>query len=295
MKVEVKKIDKLKRKLKIQVNGEEFLQEKKETYQACSKSLKVPGFRPGTAPLDILEKHHQAFLKEELLKQILPKFYRQALEQEKLSAAGYPEISEVELTEQSLSFLASFESRPEVEIKETAYKGIKIKDKKIQVKPEEVEKVITNLKDGVKKVTEQDLDDQQLSRWASYPDAAAFREAINNQLFVEKLRERKQKIEQQIRSQLLKSVNFEIPKSELEHYHQHLLERETYNLRTQGISDEDLDKYKQDLSQKLMPLAESEIKLSYVLEAVRCKEGIKQQDNSAEVVFGFILSQAQYE
>ena len=295
MRVEVKKIDKLKRKLKIEVSGEEFLQEKKEAYKLSAKNLKVPGFRPGAAPLELLEKHHQAFLKEEFLKQALPKFYRQALEQEKLSAAGYPEISEVELKEENLSFSASFEARPEVEIKESVYKGIKIKDKKIEVQPQEVEKIITNLKDGIKKITEQDLDDEKISHWASYSDSAALREAIKGELFVEKLRERKQQIEEQIRSQLLKAVNMEIPKSELEHYHKHLLERQIYNLRLQGASEEDLEKYKEDLSQKLKPLAENEIKLSYILEAVRRKEGIKAEASSNEAVLGFILSQAVYE
>jgi len=295
MKVEIKKIDKLKRKLKIEVSGEEFLQERKEAYKASAKNLKVPGFRPGSAPLEVLEKHHEAFLKEEFLKQALPKFYRQALEQQNLSAAGYPEISEVELNEENLSFSASFEARPEVEVKESVYKGIKIKDKKVEVKPEEVEAIITNLKDGIKKITEQDLDDEKLSRWAAYPDSAALREAVKAELFVEKLRERKQKIEEQVRSQLLKSVNFEIPQSELEHYHKHLLERQIYNLHLQGISEGDLEKYKEDLSQKLKPLAESEIKLSYILEAIRRKEGMKSEVNSPEAVLGFILSQAVYE
>ena len=85
------------------------------------------------------------------------------------------------------------------------------------------------------------------------------------------------------------------PKSELEHYHKHLLERQIYNLRLQGASEEDLEKYKEDLSQKLKPLAENEIKLSYILEAVRRKEGIKAEASSNEAVLGFILSQAVYE
>ncbi len=295
MKVDVKKIDKLKRKFTIQVDSEEFVNEKKEVYQLHSKTLKVPGFRPGSAPFDILEKHHSSFLKEELLKKILPLFYGQALKQENLSPAGFPKISEVELTPSNLSFSAEFEARPELEISENTYKGIKIKDKRVEVVAAEIEKVITNLQEGVKKITQNSLDDEQLSRWASYPNSSDLREAIKGQLFVEKLRERKQKIEQQIRDQLLKSVKLELPKSEIEYYHKQLLDREIYNLARQGISEKDIDKYKDDLNEKLKPLAEEEVKLTYILEAVARRENIKTESNLVDVVFGFILSQAKYE
>jgi len=295
MKVEVKKIDKLKRKLKIQVKDEEFSKEKKQAYQIHAKKLKVPGFRPGSAPVDILEKHHGAFLREELLKKILPLFYGQALKQENISPAGFPEISEVELTDEALSFSAELEARPEIEVAESVYKGIKIKDKKVEVTAAEVEKVITNLQEGVKKVSEQSLDDEQLAHWASYPNSTNLREAIKAQLFIEKLRERKQKIEQQIRDHLLKAVKVDVPKSEFEYYHKQLLDREIYNLQRQGISDQDLDKYRDDLKERLKPLAEAEIKLTYVLEAVAKNEKLKTEANLVEVVFGFILSQAKYE
>lgn len=295
MKVEVKKIEKLKRKLKIQVKDEEFLKEKKEAYQMHVKKLKVPGFRPGSAPVDILEKHHGAFLKEELLKKILPLFYGQALKQENISPAGFPEISDVELTHDALSFSAELEARPEVEVSEGVYKGIKIKDEKIEVTAAEVEKIITNLQEGVKKVTEQNLDDEQLAHWASYSNSANLREAIKAQLYIEKLRQRKQKIEQQIRDHLLKAVKLDIPKSEFEYYHKQLLDREIHNLQRQGISDQDLDKYKGDLKDRLKPVAEAEIKLTYVLETVAKNEKLKTDANLVEVAFGFILSQAKYE
>ena len=69
MRVEVKKIDKLKRTIKVEVVGEEFLKERNEVYSKKSKDLKVPGFRQGSAPLDVLERHHSTFFKEELIKE----------------------------------------------------------------------------------------------------------------------------------------------------------------------------------------------------------------------------------
>ncbi len=295
MKVEVKKLDKLKRKIKIEIDGEEFLSEKKEAYSQIGKNLKVPGFRPGSVPADVLEKHHGKALQEELLKKVLPVFYRKALEEHKILPASLPRIYDVQLESQSLSFHAEFEVKPEIEVKESLYKGIKIKDKKIEIQEIEIEKVITNLKEGVKKVISKEFEDGELAKWASYADVDKLKEAIKAQLFVEKTRERRQKIDSQIRNHLLKEFKVDLPASEVERHHKELVEREAYNLRSRGVSQEDVDKYKKDLEEKLKPLAEEEIKLFYILEAIAQKEGIKLDANLGEVVLGFILSCAQYQ
>ena len=295
MKVDIKKIDKLKRAIAVEVCGEEFLQEKNKVYAAAVKKLKVPGFRPGSAPMDVLEKHHSKVLKEELLQSTLSLFYRQALEESKIIPASMPRIYDVKLGADKLSFAADFEIRPELEIKETIYKEIKIKAKVSEVKEIEIEKVVTNLKEGVKKVLNKDLADQDLARWASYASTEDLRQAVKGQLYVEKLRQRRQEVENQVKSQLLKSVKVDLPKAEVERHHKELLDRELYNLRLRGISQQDLDKYKTDLETKLKPVAEEEIKLFYILEAIARQENIKAEDNLADVVFSFVLSQAKYE
>ncbi|MDD3295867.1 MAG: trigger factor [Candidatus Omnitrophica bacterium] len=295
MKVDIKKIDKIKRTIKVEACGEQFLGEKNKVYSAAAKKLKVPGFRPGSAPLDILEKHHSKALREELLQSALSLFYRQALEENKIIPASMPRIYDVELGTDKLSFTADFEIRPEIEVKEATYKEIKVKAKISEVKEIEIEKVITNLKEGVKKVLNKDLSDQDLARWASYANTEDLRQAIKGQLYVEKLRQRRQEVENQVKGQLLKSVKVDLPKAEVDRHHKELLDREVYNLSLRGISQQDLDKYKTDLETKLRPVAEEEIKLFYILEAIARQENIKAENNLADVVFSFVLSQAKYE
>ena len=295
MQVEVKKLDKLKRTIKVEIEGEEFLKEKKEVYNKRAKGLKVPGFRPGSAPLDILERHHSKFLNDELLKDVLPRFYRKALEDNKILPAGVPNIYDIKLTSDTLSFSADFEAKPEIEAKESFYKGIKVKDESCEVREIEIEKVLTSLKDGIKKVINKDLDDKDLAKWASYPDVKSLRAAVKGQLYVEKLRTRRGKIDGQIRTQLLKAFKVELPKDEIERHHQELVDREIYNLQHRGVSQEDIDKYKGDLSDKLKPVAQEEIKLFYILEAIAKAEGIKIDNNLGDVVLGFVLSQTVYQ
>jgi len=295
MKVEVKKIDKLKRIIKVELNGDDFINEKKEAYKEIGKNIKVSGFRPGTAPLEILEKHHLKVLKEEFLRKMLPVYYEKALGEAKLHPAGLPRIYDVELADTSLVFAAEFDTKPEIELKDSDYRGIKIKEKKVETKEEEIEKVIANLKEGIKKTLNKDLTDEELCKWAGYADAAEFKGAVRAEIFVEKFHERRKRIDSQISQHLLKTIDVTLPQNEVEHYHKELINREMHNLKLRNVPDEDIEKYKKDIEDKLKPLAEDEIKLYYILEAIARKENLKAESNLGEVVLGFLLSIAKYE
>jgi trigger factor len=295
MKVEIQKVDKLKRVMNVLVVGEDFIKERNDIYTEIGKNLKVPGFRPGAAPLEILEKSHAKALKEEYLKQALPLYYERALKDNALLPASLPRIYDVELANDSLKFSAEFEVKPEIQVKDDDYKGIKIKDRKIEVEETEVEKVLTNMKDGVKKMINKDLNDQDLAKWAGYPAIADFRQAIKTEIYMEKLHERRRKIDSQVSEHLLKSIKVDLPQDEVERYHKELMEREIYNLRLRNIPEEDIEKYKKEVEDKLRPLAEDQVKIFYILEAIAAKEGIKAENNLGEVILGFLLSVAHYE
>ena len=294
MKVEVKKSDKLKRTIQVNISGESFIADKKEAFKEAGKNLKVPGFRPGKVPADVLEKHHGKVLKEEFLRNSLPKYYQQAVEKEKLEPVSLPDVYDVEVTDDSLTFKADVEVKPQINVEEKNYKGMKIKSKVAEVKPVEIEKVVTNIKEGIAKVAGKDLADEELAKWSGYADVKSMKEAIKAELTVEKLRARRRDVEGEVTQALLKGIKTDLPKKVVESHHKELVEREVHNLRMRGVPDADLEKYKKEVEDKLKSAAEDEVKLFYILEAIAKKEGIKVDRSVAEVVFGFILSHAQY-
>ncbi|MCM8787438.1 MAG: hypothetical protein NC935_05215 [Candidatus Omnitrophica bacterium] len=291
MKVEVKKVDKLKRIIKIEVTDEEFLAKKAEVYTQLGKNLKVPGFRPGNAPVEILEKYHDKFLKEEFLKEAIPFFYNKSLEQENLNPAAMPKIYDVNLTDRKIEFFAEFEIRPQIVLSDEDYKKLVIKDKDVYVSESEVEKILTNIKERIKRVVNKELSDDMVAHWASYPNIDKLKEAIRAEIFVEKLRDRREKINLQIFEQLLKNIKFDLPKVEVEKMHQQLLEHQIYTLKLQNTPPTDIEKYKKDLEDKLKPVAEEQTRLLYILNAIAQRENIKVE-NDLNVVIDFILSEA---
>ncbi|MCP4653659.1 MAG: hypothetical protein GY858_09825 [Candidatus Omnitrophica bacterium] len=296
MKVETKKLDKLKRILTITVDGKTFLKDKKDFFIKIGKELKVPGFRQGTAPLDVIEKHHGKKLKEEFVGDNLSTYYAKALEQAELMPAATPRIYDVEITDEYLKFSAEVEIRPEIEIKETDYKGIKIKEKIASITNKEIDKVLDSLKDGLKKMIDKDLTKDQLAKWSGYQGVDELKEAIKAELFVEKLRQRRRNIDSLIAKHLLKAIKVDLPKAEVEKYHADLLSREMHNLQKRGASEEDLKKYEKDLEEKIKVRAQEEVKLFYILRAIAQKEDMKVQGNTnlGEVVLGVVLSLAEY-
>lgn len=295
MKVDVKKTTKLKRTILIRVEKDELVTEKKAAYQEIGKELKVPGFRPGNVPMEVMEKHHSKLLKEEFLKRLIPFYYSKALQENNIAPAGYPRIYDVELSENELVFSAEVEVNPELDIKDSDYKGVKINAQLTEVSDSEVDKILINLRDGIKKIIEKDPDDGSLAKWAGYADFSKLKEAIKSEVRVQKLRDRRRMLDEQVRQCLLKKIKLDVPDSVIERHHKELMDREIYNLRLRGVPDGDIEKYKKDLDEKLKPIAKDDVKLSYILDAIAKKENLKaDEDKTGEVALGFVLSEADY-
>ena len=296
MKVEVSKVDKLKRILKISVGGEKFSKAKSEFYAQAAKDIKVAGFRKGAAPLDIIEKNYGKSLKEEFANQYVSQYYSEALKEANISPAGMPKIDNVEIDDISINFSAQVEVRPELELTEDVYKGIVVKEPFSQVEDKEIDKVIDGIKEGLKKATDKDVEGDSLAHWSGHSDLASLKESIKAELLMEKLRQRRLKIDELVAKHLLNAVALDLPEAEVERYHHELVHRQMHQLENRGISADDLAKYKKEIEEKLKGRAQEEVKLFYILKAIAAKENLKMEENAnlGEIVLGFVLSLAKY-
>lgn len=294
MKVELKKINQLKRILKIEVSADKLSKNKSEVYKAVAKNLKVPGFRLGNAPIELVEKHHKSILHQELLKKVIPLYYSNALDENKLEAVGSPRIYDVNFDGGELSFCAEFEIKPVINLADDDYKKLKIKMSPVLVEPIEVEKLITQFKDNIKKITGKDYSDEALAKWSGYPTGDSFKQAVHAQIFMEKLRSRRADIEKSLSEELIKKIKIEIPLSLLEEQQDKLFQQETYNLRVKGVKEDDIKKYEDDIKRKLKPIATTQIKLYYIIDAIAKRESLTvDEHNVYDSVIGYILSCAE--
>lgn len=288
MKVEAKKIDAGKVQLDIEVPAESVKQKFDQVYEKLGKEAKIPGFRPGKVPRDILEKHHGRLAREELIKNLIPEAYRDSLEKEKISAVELPEISGVKLESNILSFKAVVEVRPEINVKD--YRHMKLKYKKITVNQDEIEKALNNLKEMHKA----QVIDERFARSLGYRTVEEIHAATERQLLVQKENDQRYHLQENLLKEILAKVNFRIPPSLIQRRLEELVYEAKIQLLRRGIAQEQVASKEEELKRELRPEAESQVKTFLVLEEIAKKENIPQDEHMSQRVIEFLLGEADW-
>lgn len=288
VKSQVKKIDATKVELNIEIPKEIVEKEFDEVYIKIGESAKIPGFRPGKAPRNILEKHHSRLAQDEVIKNLIPRAYEDSVKNENLNVVELPQITDVKLDSNTLSFKATVEVRPEIKVEN--YKGIKIKYKKPNVTQEEVDKTVNELKD----LRKADTIDDKFARGLGYNTAGGMRLSIERQLFVQKESDLKYQLQGQILADILHRAHFQIPQSLVERRLEELIRSAKVRMGIQGVAKEEISSKEDELRKRLRPEAEEQIKTFLVLEEIAKKEKIAEEEHLTERVIEFLLSEAEW-
>jgi len=288
MKSEVKKLDSTKREISIEVNGDIIKNKFDDVFKKIGQEAKVPGFRPGHAPRDILEKHYSSYAHEQVLKELIPDIYNQAIEKEGLDVIELPNISEVKLDRSSLSFKAQVEISPEIAVKN--YKGLEVNYKKISVPTEEIKRNIDALKESHKV----DNVDDNFAKSLGYPDLVELEKAVERQIFTQKENLERQKIENEIVESITKDLDFKPPSSLINRQLQDLVKQAKIDLALRGLAREKIEEQEKRLSSELEPQAKRQVKVYLVLSAIAKKENIPQDDHMPHRVMELLLKEANW-
>jgi FKBP-type peptidyl-prolyl cis-trans isomerase (trigger factor) len=289
MTTEVKKLDSTKVEIHIEETGESIKKKFEETYKQIGEKAKVPGFRPGHVPRDMLEKHFSADAHQHVANELIPELYHQAVEQEKLEALDVPQILDVKLDQASISFKAQVEVMPEISLKQ--YKGLKIAYEKPKVTADEIKRNIDSLKEKRKA----DGIDDGFAKVLGYPNVAELESAIEKQLFIQKENQQRQKTEQQVLEQLGKGLNFKLPQSMVEKQLQDLLRRAKVELAMRGVTKEQVQEQEKKLLEELEPQAKKQVEVYLILATIAKKENIPLEDHMPGQVMELLFKEADWQ
>lgn len=288
MKTELKKIDATKREISIEVSGDIVKNKFEDVFKRIAETAKVPGFRPGHVPHDILEKHYASTLHEEVLKELIPDIYHEAVGKEGLSVIELPQISEVKLDRTKLSFKATVSVSPEIAIKN--YKGLKVNYKKVSVTPDEIKRNI----DSLKEATKIDTLDDSFAKGLGYPDLSELEKAIERQIFIHKENQTRQKIESEIIENIIKDLDFKLPQSLVNRQLQEMVRQAKLDLALKGLPREKIEEEEKILFSELEPEAKRQVKIYLVLTEIAKKENIPLDDHMSRRVMEFLLREADW-
>ncbi len=146
MKVNVTEEKAWKRVLEIEIPVEKVKGEFDTVYLEYQKKARVPGFRPGKAPLELIKKRYKDEVTKDVLENLLPEAYQEAVKQTSLIPLTLPLLKDIEYQEGlPLKFKAHIEIRPEIEPKD--YQGLQLKRKIIEIKEAHVHNTLNYLQD----------------------------------------------------------------------------------------------------------------------------------------------------
>lgn len=116
----------LERRLSISVPFNDIESEVQSRLRHVAKGAKIQGFRPGKAPLKIVEQHYGYKVREEVMNSTVEKNFSEAVRANNLKVAGYPrfEAAQGESSPENFVFNAVFEVFPEVKLKPLAEQEI---------------------------------------------------------------------------------------------------------------------------------------------------------------------------
>jgi len=126
--------------LEIEVEPERVSAAVQATYRKLVKRVNVPGFRPGKAPLPVLDRHlGKGYIERRALDDLVPQVYREAVARAGVETVGRPEVTVKEYQQgQPLRLEVRVLVRPEAEIGDLT--DIHLDPIEVEVDPAEVER-----------------------------------------------------------------------------------------------------------------------------------------------------------
>ena len=146
MKVIVEEISPSKRVLRVEVPSDLVTERVEATFREWGQKLQLPGFRRGKVPPQIIRRRFEAEVHEEVLRELIPDSYREALTEAAIEPVSQPMVEDVHFhTGEPLTYRAMVEVKPRVTA--TDYRGIALEREKIEVADPEVDRALEYLRE----------------------------------------------------------------------------------------------------------------------------------------------------
>lgn len=141
----------MKRALKIEVSADEVSRRLTKAYVELNRQVNIPGFRPGKAPVALLEKRYAKTVEEDVIRNLVPDFYDEAVRQAGIVPVHVeiPPLDRAKIKkDEPFTFTATVEIRPHIELRDyKAPSPISLKPDKRTVTDDQLERGLEVLRE----------------------------------------------------------------------------------------------------------------------------------------------------
>lgn len=146
MKVDIEEISSTKRALRIELPPESLSEKLETAYLHLAKKARLPGFRPGKIPRDLLRSRFKDEARQEALRKLIPESYSQALKESNLDPISEPTLEEMVCEDgKPLTYRAIFDVKPALQL--SGYTGVEVYKEKLDVADSEIDQAVEYLRE----------------------------------------------------------------------------------------------------------------------------------------------------
>lgn len=146
MQATVETLSTLERRMTVMVPVRPLEEEVGQRLARMARTVKLAGFRPGKVPMSLVQKNYGPQVRDEVFSSAVETSFSDAVEQNKLRVAGYPNIEHKPFAEadEHFEYVATFEVFPEIVIADLS--AVAIERPAVTVSDNDVEKTLEVLR-----------------------------------------------------------------------------------------------------------------------------------------------------
>jgi trigger factor len=146
VKVEYVEETTVRKALSFEIESEVVEKEIEERAREYARKVKLPGFRPGKVPADVIKRRFRQQVMEDAAEAIVNRVVFEELEGRGLRPLASPRVMDLKIDEnQPMTFRAVFETLPFVDVPE--YRGTEVKTREAVVTEEDVDREIESIRE----------------------------------------------------------------------------------------------------------------------------------------------------
>lgn len=143
MQVTVESAQGLERRMRVEIPEEKVRGEIDKRLGDLARSVRIPGFRPGKAPVKVVARHYGRQVRDEVVGGIVRESLADALDQEQLRPAAVPHIAPLE-TASGVTYTATFDVLPDISL--PRFESIEIARPVATVSDEDVDRMLERMR-----------------------------------------------------------------------------------------------------------------------------------------------------
>jgi trigger factor len=149
MKIQVEAVSPVEKKVTVEIDAAQVAKEVDRAYVGLGRRVKLPGFRPGKVPRNVLVKNFRGEVEREVVEKLVNDSFAEAVRSEKIDVVASPDVSLADPpfdAEKPLKYTARVEVRPKIVPRD--YKGLVVTHKPATVTDAMVEEELKQLLDS---------------------------------------------------------------------------------------------------------------------------------------------------